>query len=85
MGNKKDKKDVHVHQLKFSISEDVYSRMQIDKEAGYWADKFDSEFATYLIWLGSNVYEAEVLKVELRIGKKNSTTSTEIEGRVAGE
>jgi hypothetical protein len=81
---RKNKQDVHTHQLKFNISEDVYARMQADKDQGYWADKFDSEFATYLIWLGSNVYEDEVLKIELRVGK-NKKPSTEITGRVAGE
>ena len=84
MANNKKKEDVHTHQLKFNISEDVYARMQADKSQGYWSDKFDSEFVTYLIWLGSNVYEDEVLKIELRVGKNKKPTS-ELESQVAGQ
>lgn len=83
MGNRKNNKDVHTHQLKFNISKEVYSRMQADKESGYWSDKFDSEFVTYLLWLGPNVYEDEVLKIELRVGKTKKLAA-ELESRAAG-
>ena len=81
---KKPKGETKSRQLKFHIEESVYEKCIKAKARGYFAGAYEGDFWGYLIWLGSNVYEEEVLKVELRAGKSKDV-SAELSSRVAGE
>lgn len=84
MGRKK--KAELPRKLNFHISEEMYQRGLKDKAVGFYADKYESELWTYVIWLGLNCYEKEVLKIELRSTTLESAkTSTEPGRQAVGE
>jgi len=88
MGRKK--KVTLNRQLKFNISDELYQRGMADKDLGYYADKYESEFWTYMIWLGTNCYESEIIDVELRNEKAPKISGLdrrigELNSQAAGE
>lgn len=62
MKAKKEKN--RTHQLKFNVDEDTYERGMALKEGGYYAKSYEGEFWAYILWLGANTYESEVMVSE---------------------
>lgn len=61
---KEKKEGNRTHQLKFNIDEETYERGMKLREKGYYRKSYEGEFWAYVIWLGANTYEAEVLASE---------------------
>lgn len=87
----KEKKEGNAtRQLKLNIPEVLYERGMIDKAVGYYATEYKNKFWAYILWLGTNCYETEVLGVELHNKKAPKVSGidkriAELDSQVAGE
>lgn len=56
--------DTRTHQLKIFVEEAWYAKAIELREKGYYKGKYKGQFWSYLLWLGLNQYEKEVLPKE---------------------